>query len=89
MVDENINVAQLGAAQHLLAGVLDAAKQSGYTQAELADAAGIAPETLSRLKRSGDVRVGSLQRLAEAVGLRLALVPDDDLAERVTRRELF
>ena len=76
-------------AQDLLRDILQAAKREGFSQGELAAAADIAPETLSRLKRGGDVRVGSLQRLAAVVGLRLALLPDDDLAEQVSRRDLF
>jgi transcriptional regulator with XRE-family HTH domain len=76
-------------AQRLLAEILATGKRQGLTQALIAERAGLAAETLSRLKRADDVRLSSLQRLAAVVGLRLTLVADDDLAEQIGRRELF
>ncbi len=76
-------------AQKLLNEILAAGKQQGLTQALIAERAGLAAETLSRLKKADDVRLSSLQRLATVVGLRLTLVTDDDVAEQVSRRDLF
>ena len=73
----------------LLTEILATARSQGLTQVELAARAGIAVETLSRMKRADDLRFSSLRRLAAAVGLRLALLPDDDLAEQVSRQALF
>jgi transcriptional regulator with XRE-family HTH domain len=75
--------------QTLLAEIVEIGHRQGLTQAAIAERAGIAVETLSRLKRADDLRLSSLQRLAAAVGLRIALVPDDDLAEQVIKQELF
>lgn len=77
------------ASQPLLAEILDAAQRRGLTQAQLAAQAGIAVETLSRLKKADDLRLSSLARLAAVVGLKLALAPDDDLAAQVLDRDLF
>ena len=76
-------------AQKLLNEILAACKQQGLTQSVIAERAGLAAETLSRLKKADDVRLSSLQRLAAVVGLRLTLVADDDLAEQIGRRDLF
>ena len=77
------------ASQPLLAEILDAAQRRGLTQAQLAAQAGIAVETLSRLKKADDLRLSSLARLAAVVGLKVALAPDDDLAAQVLDRDLF
>lgn len=76
-------------AQPLLTEILETGRRQGLTQSEIADRAGLAVETLSRLKRADDLRLSSLERLAQAVGLRITLVADDDLAEQVLRQELF
>ena len=76
-------------AQKLLKEILATGKQQGLTQSLIAERAGLAAETLSRLKKADDVRLSSLQRLAAVVGLRLTLVADDDLAEQIGRRNLF
>ena len=76
-------------AQKLLTEILATGKGQGLTQSLIAERAGLAAETLSRLKKADDVRLSSLQRLAAVVGLRLTLVADDDLAEQVSRRDLF
>ena len=76
-------------AQNLLNEILAAGKQQRLTQSVIAERAGLAAETLSRLKKADDVRLSSLQRLAAVVGLRLTLVADDDLAEQISRRDLF
>ena len=76
-------------AQKLLNEILATGKQQGLTQALIAERAGLAAETLSRLKKADDVRLSSLQKLATVVGLRLILVADDDVAEQVSRRDLF
>lgn len=73
----------------LLSKVLAAAKASGIDQRELALRAGIRPETLSRLKRKGRGDLDTLDRMARGVGLRLALVADDDLTARIEQGELL
>lgn len=64
-------------------------KARGGNQKTLAAQAGIAPETVSQMKRNEDALLSSINKLAAAAGLRLTLVPDTDLAERIIRGELL
>lgn len=73
----------------LLSTVLAQARSRGIDQRELARRAGIRPETLSRLKGRGEGDLGTLDRMARVVGLRLALVADDALTARIERGELL
>jgi DNA-binding phage protein len=73
----------------LLQRVLAQGKTQGLTQIALAQRAGITPEALSRAKKAGDMRVSTLADLARAVGLRLALVPDSPLLEKIESGKLF
>lgn len=74
---------------HLLEEILAAAREQGLDQRRLAIRAGLSPFTISRLKRQGDASLTTLSRLAAAVGLRLALVADDEVVADVERGELF
>ncbi len=74
---------------HLLEEILAAARAQGLDQRRLAARASLSPFTISRLKRQGDASLTTLSRLAAAVGLRLALVPDDEVVADVERGELF
>jgi DNA-binding phage protein len=66
---------------HLIRSVVIAAKKQGMAQSELARKANMSKEQLSRLLTgTGGARVDTLVNLAAVVGLRVALVPDDDLA---------
>ena len=73
----------------LLAEILAAARAQGLDQRRLAARAGLSPFTISRLKRQGDASLATLDRLAAAVGLRIALVADDQVVADVERGELF
>lgn len=73
----------------LLADILAAARRRGLTQRQLAARASLPDSSISRIKRSGRADLDTLERLAAAVNLRLTLVPDHDLAEKVSRGELF
>jgi transcriptional regulator with XRE-family HTH domain len=59
----------------LLGQVLKAAAAQGLDQARLAERAGLAPATLSRAKKRGDMELGTLKALCEVVGLELRLAP--------------
>jgi len=73
----------------LLEEILAAARARGLDQQRLAARAGLSPFTISRLKHQGDASLTTLGRLAAAVGLRLALVPDDQVVADVERGDLF
>jgi transcriptional regulator with XRE-family HTH domain len=74
---------------NLLQQILAVAKAQGLTQLTLSQRAGITPETLSRAKQGGDMRVSTLNELAHVVGLKLTLVADAPLREKIDSGTLF
>ena len=61
--------------ENMLATMAHAARCDKLSNRDWAQKAGVRPETLSRLKQRGDCDLTTLVALAEAVDLRLALVP--------------
>ena len=72
----------------LIGIIIDTARRLGISQGELAARAGIRQETLSRAKRNPAISLKTFQALAQAVGLRIQLVPDNPVAEQVAERLL-
>jgi DNA-binding phage protein len=60
--------ADIGAA--LIRDLVDRARKLGIAQSALAESAGISPEQLSRLKRTGACRLSTALALAHAAGLK-------------------
>ena len=69
--------------------ILATAETKKLKEKELAQLAGIRPETLSRMKSRGTGDFAVLDRLAHAVGMKLAAVPDDDQIERIQQGRFF
>lgn len=61
--------------QKLLSCVIESAKKGGLDQNDLARAAGLAPETISRAKKRATADMATMIRLAEAAGLEITLQP--------------
>ena len=59
----------------LLGQLIAEAKKRGITQAGLAEMAGLTAVGLSKAKSRGDIRVSTLEKLANQLGLEVALVP--------------
>ena len=76
-------------ASHLLVQILERAKSKGLKQKELAERAGLSAESLSRAKKAGDMHLSSLERLANIVGLKLCLNPDEPLINKINAGSLF
>ncbi len=76
-------------ATDLLQQILALGKEQGLTQMTLARRAGITPEALSRAKRGGDMRLSTLNDLARVVGMKLSLVSDAPLREKIDSGTLF
>ena len=74
---------------NLLQQILALAKEQGLTQITLAQRAGITPEALSRAKKGGNMRISTLNELAHVVGLKLALISDAPLREKIDSGRLF
>ena len=73
----------------LLQVVLRKAREQGLSQRDVARRAGITPESLSRAKKAGDMRVSTLNELAAVVGLKLALIADQPLIAKIDNGSLF
>lgn len=84
----NINIKNR-AFSDLLKQIFLAAKSQHITQKELATRAGISPETLSRMKTRGSGDFSVLNEMAIIVGLRLALVPDNETLNAIREGHLF
>lgn len=79
----------MSATNELLRQIIALGRQKGLTQQDIARRARLQPESLSRAKKSGDMYVSSLDELARAVGLRLVLVPDQPVIEKIEKGTLF
>lgn len=66
--------------QSLLAELSGAARRRGLTDSAWARLAGLPKESLSRLRRRRDCDWATLERLASAVGMRLAVSPPTDVS---------
>jgi len=73
----------------LLNEIIELGKSKGLKQKDLASRAGLSPETLSRAKKSGDMHLSSLLRLAEIVGMKLQLTSDDPVLDKINNGSLF
>lgn len=74
---------------NLIQEIIATAKDRGITQQELAVRAGIHPVTLSRASKTGKCSIEIVSAMAAEAGLRLVCVPDTDLAERLSKGEVF
>jgi len=59
----------------LINALVKARRDRKFTQAQLADLAGISPRALVAIEGGGDCNVSTLRRLARALDLELRLVP--------------
>ncbi|NOR51988.1 MAG: hypothetical protein GQ470_05155 [Gammaproteobacteria bacterium] len=75
--------------QQLIEFIIETAKSQGLDQKELAARVSMTSPDLSRLKKANNSRFSTIENLANAVGLKLALVPDDDLLEKIESGNLF
>lgn len=69
--------------------IIELSKSKGMKQKELAERAGLSPESLSRAKKSGDMHLSSLISLAEIVGLKLQLTSDNPVIDKISSGTLF
>ncbi len=76
-------------ANELVGEIIQHVKAKGGSQKALAAQAGVAAETLSKMKKKDDAMLSSINKLAAVAGLRLILVPDDDLAERIVKGDIL
>ncbi len=73
----------------LLEQIIEAGRKQGMDQKSLVAKAGLGASTLSKLKQADDVRLSTLMRLANVVGLRLTLSSNDPVLEKLIERNFF
>ncbi|MDT8283593.1 MAG: helix-turn-helix domain-containing protein [Gammaproteobacteria bacterium] len=69
--------------------IIDAARAQGISQGQLAARAGIRQETLSRAKKNSNLSFNTVLQLAQIVGLKLKLIADNPVADKVQEGTLF
>jgi hypothetical protein len=79
----------MNATTELLRQIIALGRLKGLRQQDIARRARLQPESLSRAKKSGDMYVSNLQELARVVGLKLVLVPDQPVIEKIDKGTLF
>ncbi len=67
----------------LLGRIILEGKKQGLEQKDIARKAGISQETLSRAKKASDIQLSTLIRLANAVRLKVSLVPAAPVLEKI------
>lgn len=75
--------------QQLIELIIKTAKSQGLEQKDLAAKVSMSSPDLSRLKKADNSRFSTIESLANAVGLKIALVPDDELLEKIEGGNLF
>lgn len=76
-------------ANRLVEQIIQAGADRGWHEKDILARAGLGKTTLSKIKRAGDTRLSTLTRLANTVGLRLTLVPNNPTVEQILQRRLF
>ena len=69
--------------------IIEAAKAQSISQGELAARAGIRQETLSRAKKNSNLSFSTVLQLAQIVGLKLKLITDNPVADKIQEGTLF
>ena len=69
--------------------IIEKAKAQNISQGELAARAGIRQETLSRAKKNSNLRFKTVEQLAQIVGLKLKLIADNPIADKIQEGSLF
>ena len=69
--------------------IIETAKTQDISQGELAARAGIRQETLSRAKKNSSLSFKTVEQLAQIVGLKLKLVADNPITDKIQEGTLF
>ena len=69
--------------------VIEAGAALGLREKDILSRAGLGKTTLSKIKAAHDARMSTLSRMANAVGLRLTLTPNNPTLNQLLNRELF
>jgi transcriptional regulator with XRE-family HTH domain len=75
--------------QSLLNEIIEQGRQQGLDQQDIVRRAGLGATTLSKAKAAHDLRLSTLTKLANAVGLKLSLTTNQPNLERILKRDIF
>lgn len=75
--------------RNILMDILELAKKTGMTRAEVLARANIHSSAFSRALRTGDCRLSTVMRIAKAANVKLVVVPGNTLAEKLLKGEVF
>ena len=84
IINETVNVIM-----SILTDLIAHAKSLGVTQESLAIKAGIHPVSLSRAISTGNCQLRMVEKVAHALSVKITFVPDNDLAVRLLKGEVF
>lgn len=73
----------------LLDEIIQRGRADGLRQKTIVERAGLGASTLSKAKSARDLRVTTLERMANVVGMRIVLVPNDPVLEKLLDRSLL
>lgn len=75
--------------QSLLSEVIAEGRKQGLDQRDIVHRAGLGASTLSKAKAANDLRLSTLVRLANAVGLKLSFTTNQPNLEKIMNRDVF
>ena len=75
--------------QLLLNEIITEGRKQGLDQRDIVRRAGLGDSTLSKAKAADDIRLSTLTRLANAVGLKLSLTTNKPNLEKIMNRDVF
>ena len=75
--------------QALLKEIITEGRKQGLGQQDIVRRAGLGDSTLSKAKAADDIRLSTLTRLANAVGLKLSLTTNKPNLEKIMDRNVF
>ncbi len=73
----------------LLEQIAHKGREQGLSQTEISTAAGLSKEALTRAKSRTNIGLENFSSLAQVVGLKLVLVADDPVIEKIESTGLF
>lgn len=75
--------------QMLLEEIIAEGRKLGLDQKDIVRRAGLGTTTLSKAKAANDLRLSTLIKLANAVGLKLSFTTNQPNLERILQRDVF
>ena len=75
--------------QSLLNEIITEGRKQGFDQRDIVRRAGLGDSTLSKAKAANDLKLSTLTKLANAVGLKISLTTNNPNLEKIMSRDVF